>query len=263
MPGLYGSPSGRVDYVLPDLTSRPFRDIHYRLALAYSINRVLNTSRILHGTWAPLNDILPRGTLGYYQAPTEPHFDLGRARAELKQCPGGIHRVKMPYPEGRVEPWIDDEWRAIERQWNKIGIGVKLEFMGYPWYGIATNPLSRSHTRILASTWAQDFADPYDFLTLMLRAGQQFDVSGFNNKEYNRLVDSAAVTQSRAKRAQIYIRAQHIALSLAVWIPVANLYTYELVNPKVHGFVGGEAFWSVVPKNNDWANITVSSKQRP
>jgi ABC-type transport system substrate-binding protein len=66
------------------------------------------------------------------------------------------------------------------------------------------------------------------------------------------------VTFNLAKRRQLYVKAQHIAVSQAAWIPVGYQTYYTMMKPWVHGFVGSEAFYELVPRGNNWANITIS-----
>lgn len=65
-----------------------------------------------------------------------------------------------------------------------------------------------------------DYPDPQDYCTLLLRTGCPRDIGQWDDPAYNKLVDVGEITFNTAKRRQIYIRAQHIAVSQAAWIPI-------------------------------------------
>jgi hypothetical protein len=43
----------------------------------------------------------------------------------------------------------------------------------------------------------------------------------------------------------------------AAWIPLWNTVGYQLVKPYVHGLYGTVAYGYLVPKNHNWANISI------
>lgn len=95
--------------------------------------------------------------------------------------------------------------------------------------------------------------------TLLLRPGYSRDIGEFNDPTYNRLVDQGEVEFNRSKSLQLYVKAQHIALSTGAWISVGNANAYARVNPYVHGFVGSEALFGLILKGNEWANVSIGS----
>jgi ABC-type transport system substrate-binding protein len=139
-----------------------------------------------------------------------------------------------------------------------VGASVKLQPLPFnSWLNVVANPLQSTGHQLTENLWIEDYPDPYDYTTLLLRHGQNYDIGGFNNPAYNKLVDKAAVEANPTKRAQMYEAAQHIALSQGAWISIGNANGYALLNPKVHGFVGSEAFGILVPRSNNWANISI------
>jgi ABC-type transport system substrate-binding protein len=143
--------------------------------------------------------------------------------------------------------------------WSAVGIGVKL--VGLPqtaWVDTIEKPLVSSHTDLAQELWYQDYPDPQDYCTLLLRGGETWNTGGFNDPYYNKLVDQADVTFNKQKRAALYIKAQHYALSVGAWISIGNQVGYAMVKPWVHGLVGNEPFIILMPRNNDWSNVTIS-----
>lgn len=255
--GFIEFPTSEVDYITPNESTAPFNNVHCRLALAYSINRDAINNSILHGSQSSTYAVVPKGMLGYYPGADNPHYNPAKAKAELKLCPGGIHNVNLTYQHTSVD--IDNEYNAIAHMWSVIGANVNVSPLTFnSWLNVVGKPLPSTKTAITENLWIEDYPDPYDYATLLLRAGQNYDIGLFNNPQYNQLVDQAAIEANPAKRAQLYIKAQHIALSQGAWISVGNANGYALVNPKVHGLLGSEAFGILVPKNNDWSTVTIS-----
>ena len=255
--GFYQYPTSIVDYITPNEKAAPFNNVHCRLAVAYAIDRDAINKDILHGTQQSTYAVVPRGMLGYYAGANNPHYSLAMAKKELALCPGGIHNVTLTYQHTSVD--IDAEYAAVQSMLQAAGIGIKLDPLTFnSWLGVVGTSLQSTGHQITENLWIEDYPDPYDYSTLLLRGGQNYDIGGFNNPTYNKLVDRAAVEANPAKRAQMYEAAQHLALSQGAWITIGNANGYAMVNPKVHGFVGSEAFGILVPKGNNWANIHIS-----
>jgi ABC-type transport system substrate-binding protein len=71
-------------------------------------------------------------------------------------------------------------------------------------------------------------------------------------------VDRAVLERNRTTRAQLYIQAQHIALSQGAWISLNYAVNQVLVKPYVHGLVGTEVYSSLVPRDGDWTNVSIA-----
>jgi oligopeptide transport system substrate-binding protein len=256
-PGFYSFPTSNVDYITPNYDEKPFSNIHCRLAVAYAIDRDAINRDVLHGSQVSIYDVVPRGMLGYYNGADNPHYSVAKAKAELAKCPGGIHNAKVVY--GSYSTDNSNEYAALQSMWSAVGISVKLT--GLPqtaWVDTIEKPLVASHTDLAQELWYQDYPDPQDYCTLLLRGHETWNTGGFNDPYYNKLVDQADVTFNKQKRAALYIKAQHYALSTGAWISVGNTLGYAMVKPWVHGLVGNEPFIILMPRNNDWSNVTIS-----
>jgi hypothetical protein len=126
------------------------------------------------------------------------------------------------------------------------------------WYREGVAPTDGLLSIVNSASSVEDYPDPQDYCTLLLRPGYPRDIGEWNNAQYNSLVDRGEVTFNRGVRQQLYIQAQHIALSQRAWISVGQATDYAMVKPYVHGFVGSEAFYELIPRGNNWANITIS-----
>jgi ABC-type oligopeptide transport system substrate-binding subunit len=255
-PGYYEYPASAVEYLTPDLTTAPFDNVHCRLALAYAIDRNTINNKILHGAQKTTYAVVPRGMLGYYGGKNNPHYDLPKARKELAQCPGGVKNVQVAY--AGVATDVDNEFAAISAMAAKAGMEITLKKLQLnDWYNVLGQPLAKSEVQLADNGWIEDYPDPQDYCSLLLHSGSPYNVGGFDNKQYDRLVDTADVTYNAKKRAQLYEKAQNIVIGSGAWITIGNAVGHALVKPYVHGLVGGEAYAFLVAKNNDWSQVTI------
>jgi len=251
---LHEYPSGTVVWLTPNTLMPPFDNVHCRLAVSYAIDLDVLNNQVLRGTERSTYAVVPKGILGYYPGNDNPHYNQARARLELARCP---HRT-VPFRLTIATPFQISS-TAIVRMLRRVGMNVKLEVLSVDgWLNVDSQSLGRTHTQLVVSVYGQDYPDPQDFCTLLLRSGQPYDVGGWHSPRYDSLVDRADVTFDRKKRAQLYIQAQHIALSQGAWISWSYLVNFVLLKPYVHGMVGTEAYADMVPANLDWAKVSIS-----
>ncbi|GAC1514737.1 MAG: ABC transporter substrate-binding protein [Chloroflexota bacterium] len=250
-------PVGSVTYFTPSVHLAPFDNLHCRLAAAYAIDRETVINKVLGGRERPTYAVVPKGMLGYYSGKDNPHYNLSRARSELARCPGRTTPVDLTYLDLGAASRNAGEF--IVRNLADAGFNIKLKPLSLDdWLKIVSKPLDQSKTQLTFTVWNQDYPDPQDFCTILLRSDQGYSVSGWHNSTYDRLVDQAEFVLNRKKRAALYIRAQHIALSQGVWISFSNRLGFALIKPYIHGMVGGVANSGLVPKDGDWANVSIS-----
>jgi ABC-type transport system substrate-binding protein len=250
-------PSSALEFLTPNVHLAPFNNVHCRLAVAYAVNRMGLASHVLDSIRRPTYAIVPKGMLGYYPGNDNPHYNLSRARSELARCPGRTTPVILTYLNSGVSSRIAGA--SIVRMLADAGFHITLKLISNSdWHTVVTHPLDQSHTQIVLNEWAQDYSDPQDYCSLLLRSGQQFNVGRWHNAAYDRLVDRADVLSNPKKRAQLYIQAQHIALSQGAFISISYKVGFALIKPYVHGLVGTEAYNWLMPRNFDWAEVSIS-----
>jgi ABC-type oligopeptide transport system substrate-binding subunit len=249
-------PTSAVTYLIPNVHLAPFDNVHCRLAVAYALDRDTLANSISGGVRRPTYAIVPKGMLGYYDGKDNPHYNPSRARTELAQCPSRTAPSELVYATGGSN---DNFFAAIGNMLAAVGMNAKLKPVSVDqWNTIVSHPLDQSKTELAYVGWAQDYPDPQDYCSLMLRSGSLFNVGGWHNTAYDRLVDRADVLLDPKKRAALYIQAQHLALSQGAFISLTNNLGRVLIKPYVHGLVGSEALGGMVPKDWNWSNVSVS-----
>jgi ABC-type oligopeptide transport system substrate-binding subunit len=238
----------------------PFDNVHCRLAAAYAIDRKTITDKVLHGADKPIYDIVPPGFLGYYNGADNPHYSVAKAKAELAQCPGKNTQVTYTYDTTGSDS--DNRAAALVQMMNAVGFNAKVKAISAnDWFSIVSSGyggMSKSQTQMVFNDWTQDYPDPQDYVELLMDCNQDYNIGGWCNQQFHSLMLKADVEQNAKKRAQEYIQAQHLAISQGAWITQYNSLLFQLIKPWVHGLVTVEGYAVVVPKDMDWANVTIS-----
>jgi ABC-type oligopeptide transport system substrate-binding subunit len=254
-PGYFHYAGSGIEYISLDLTSPPFDNVHCRLAVAYAIDRVTLTQKVLHGAYIPLYTMVPKGFLGYYSGSDNPHYSASKAKSELSQCSGGIN-VDYVYRHDTTDH--EAEAAAVQGMLSNVGIHFNLKGMTRAdWLKIVQKPMSQTGTKATYDDWFMDYPDPQDYCDILMHSDSTYNIGGWKNKQYDHLVEQARSETNRTKRAQLYVKAQHIVLSQGAWIALTNFANFNLVKPSVHGFVGSYSQGDVWPVNNDWSKVTV------
>lgn len=252
-------PTSIVAYITPNTRMAPFSNVHCRLALSYALDRETIANSLLNRAAAPAYVIVPRGFQGYYNGRiSEPHLDLQRARAEVAQCPYRSVPVKFSYPTGSSDR--DNVGTAVVAMMTQVGFHAAAKpLTANDWDTVVSQPLSKTGTQLVRNGWQQDYPDPQDYVSLLLRSDAAYNIGGWKNSRFDRLTNQADVESVPARRAQLYRQAEHIALSEGAWIAMTNNLGHALVKPYVHGLIGTAAYGDLVPRNDDWGNVSISS----
>jgi oligopeptide transport system substrate-binding protein len=253
-----GAATSSVTEIAANFHLAPFNNVHCRLAVEYAINRNLISSKIYHGVTHPYYTVVPPGFLGAYSGSDSPHYNLTKAKAEFNACGSGKSTpVKLVYNTGNADR--DNAWGEMANELRQAGFNATVDAKAVnDWANIVSEPLDKTNTQLVRNGWQQDYPDPQDYITTLLRCGNIYDIGGFCNTKFNSLVDQADVEANSKKRAALYIQAQRIAISQGAWIPLYYNHNDWLLKPYVNGLVLTVAYGYLTPKNFDWSNVTVS-----
>jgi ABC-type oligopeptide transport system substrate-binding subunit len=251
-------PTSVVRYFVPNTNKAPMNDVHCRLAAAYAIDRNKLANTILHGTVNIIYDVVPPGFLSYYDGKDNPHFNPKKAKAEFGKCRSKSVPMKLTYPTGSSDS--DRTFSEANRELQAVGFKSAVNpISANDWFSVVSQLLDNSNTQFVMGGWQQDYPDPQDYVSILLRCGSDYNIGLWCSKTFSNLVDRADMESNPRKRAQLYIRAQHLAIGQGAWITLWNTESYELIKPYVRGMTGGVAYADIVPKNYDWSNVTVGN----
>jgi peptide/nickel transport system substrate-binding protein/oligopeptide transport system substrate-binding protein len=113
-------------------------------------------------------------------------------------------------------------------------LGLKVEVLDVDWPQY-NQGLTRKTFPAYELTWVADFPDPETFLWNLFDSRSPDNYSGYDNPQYDALLDKAAATLDVDERAQIYAAAEKLLLADNVVFPVSYDIRYTLRKPYVHG----------------------------
>ncbi|NTJ67450.1 peptide ABC transporter substrate-binding protein [Agrobacterium rhizogenes] len=229
---------GTYYYVL-NATKPPFNDKRVRQALSMAVNREVIGPKILGTGELPMYSWVPPGTANYGEPAyvswkDEPYKQkVEEAKKLLKEAGfGPDHPLKA-----QLRYNTNDNHKriavAIAAMWKPLGVDIEL-------YNTETkvhyDEMQRGEVQIGRAGWLADYNDPINFLNL-LSTGVEMNYGRWSNKDYDALIKQGNEEIDLKKRAEIYKKAEQLALDDSAAIPIYYYVSQNIVAPKVQGFV--------------------------
>lgn len=211
----------------------PVNNRKVRQAFSMAIDRGV-FPQILKGGELPANSWIPEGMQAY------------NPNVGIKFDPEGAKRLmkEAGYPDGKGFPDITAVFSTnpenllvaqnLQAQWKKnLGINVKLDNQEWKVYlkTLQTNPPA-----IWRLGWGADYPDPDNFMNLFTSDSGN-NRTRWKNREYDSLIEAAAMEPDTGRRKKLYDKAQRILTEEDV--PIMPLFTAAqnlLIKPYVKGF---------------------------
>lgn len=252
------APTSTIGYITLNTKSAPFNNKNCRLAVAWSLNRK-SLMAVIHNASAPLNTILPPGFPGYSSSVKKkaPNYSLSKAKSYFRKCGSGA-ATPFKYTYNSSSSDSDHLALAISQQMNAAGFhstpqGTTVD----DWYKDVSHTLSSNGITAIRNGWAQDYPDPQDYISLLFRCGNTYDIGEWCNSKFDKLADKADTTPNGPKRNSLYAQAQLIALNNGVPVMYDNGVGHFLVRRTIKGLNAYIAWSDVVPANLDWSKVSI------
>lgn len=237
---LRSAPYLSVYYYILNLDKAPFKDQPaLRQALSMAIDRKTLAEKVVGAGDVPAYSFVPPGVAGHQQvqyrwAETPYPERLQQAQALYEQA--GYSRVAPLQVEMRYNTSENHKKIAvaIAAMW-KQALGVEATLVNEEWKVFLQTRKNRSAWEALRFSWVGDYNDANTFLEIMHSAHGQND-AGYDNPEYDRLIEAAAVETDLGKRAGLLARAERMMLDDYPVIPVHFSVSKHLVKPWVQGY---------------------------
>ncbi|KAA1174077.1 peptide ABC transporter substrate-binding protein [Rhizobium tropici] len=226
-------------YYVMNATKPPFNDKRVRQALSLAVNREVIGPKILGTGELPMYSWVPPGTANYGEPAyvswkDEPYKQkVEEAKKLLKEAGfGPDHPLKA-----QLRYNTNDNHKriavAIAAMWKPLGVDIEL-------YNTETkvhyDEMQRGEVQIGRAGWLADYNDPINFLNL-LSTGVEMNYGRWSNKDYDALIKQGNEEIDLKKRAEIYKKAEQLALDDSAAIPIYYYVSQNIVAPKVQGFV--------------------------
>ncbi|MCK5359119.1 MAG: peptide ABC transporter substrate-binding protein, partial [Gammaproteobacteria bacterium] len=241
LPGeLHISPTLGTYYYGFNLTRAPFKDnLKLRQALSMAVERDILTEKITKAGEIPAFGWVPPG-VNDYTSQQLPYAKLSRAerikKAKQLYKEAGYSKgnplvleIRYNTSEGHKKVAI-----AISAMW-KMNLGIKTKLINEEWKVFLENRKQKKLTQAFRGGWIGDYNDAFTFAELM-QSNHGINDSGYNNPEYDKLLEQAATESDMEKRRGIMEEAERMLLKDHAIMPLYFYVTKHLIKPYVKGY---------------------------
>lgn len=227
-------------YYVLDTRKPPFDDVRVRQAFSMAVDRDFLSEKIFSGTQLPAYSFVPEGIVGY--TPAKPEWaDLDQLDREDK---AKELLKEAGYGEGGKPLKVDIRFNtndnhkkvatAVADMWKVLGAEVTIQNLDV-----------KSHYAYLQEGgsfdaarcgWQADYADPENFLNLMVSSNKTFNYGHYTNAKFDELMKASYEERDAAKRLQLMHDAEQIAMDEQGVVPLMVHASTWLVSNKVKGF---------------------------
>ena len=224
-----------------NLTKPPFKDnLSLRRALSMAIDRKIIVEKITGIGEKPLYSWVPPGIYGYDPVQLD-YADWSQeqrvAEAQKLYKEAGYSKGDPLTVEIRYNTSENHKKLAIAigAMW-KMNLGVRVKLVNEEWKVFLENRKQKLVTEVFRAGWIGDYNDPYTFSEL-LHSQHGINDSGYNNPEYDALLEKAAFEGDPEKRIKILQQAESILLADQPIIPIYSYVSKHLLKPYVGNYV--------------------------
>ena len=233
-----------VGYVAYNLEKPKLNQREVRLALDMAINRQALVAAAYGDQAVVASNPFPPSLWAYNTSLKNPPVDVAKAKALL---------AKAGYPMGfETEIWtttLNKSWRTLaemlQADWAKIG--VKANIVTLEW-GEYLKRLNQGDHSIALSSWTGDYADPENFLNVLLtcKAVGGSNHARYCSPEFDALVNQAGSLTNQAERTKLYEQAQVLFKHDLPWSTLSHAVKTQPLRKTVQGYslspFGGQDF---------------------
>ena len=224
-----------------NLTKPPFKDnLKLRRALSMAIDRKIIVEKITGIGEKPLYSWVPPGIYGYQPVQLD-YADWTQEQrvAEAKKLyqeagysKGNPLTVEIRYNTSENHKKLSI---AIAAMW-KMNLGVRVKLVNEEWKVFLENRKQKLVTQVFRAGWIGDYNDPFTFSEL-LHSQHGINDPGYNNPQYDALLEQAAFEGDPGKRIEILRQAEAILLADQPIIPIYSYVSKHLIKPYVGNYV--------------------------
>ena len=230
-------PMLQINFLRFNTARPPLNDPRVRRALSLTIDRAALAQSVLQGSRAPALAITPPGTGGYTaRASVATNVEEAKKLLAAAGFPGGqgLPVIDIQARNDEIMPRVAE---ALQAMWKR-DLGLKTTISQVEQKTWIQNQQTANYG-ISTAAWTADFPDPVTFLG-MFTANSAYNWTGWNHPEYEKLLDTAAMTADAKQRYEIFQQAETLLLNEA---PVAPLF-YGAQTYLIHSAVKG---WEPAP----------------
>lgn len=239
---VYASPALSTYYYVFDSRHEPFNDLRVRKALSMAIDRDFLAEKIYGGAQLPTFNLVPPGMEGY----TLPKVDIADMDQLDREDAAKALLKEAGYGEGGKPLTIDIRYNtnenhkkiaiAVADMWKALGSNITVTTQNLDVKAHYAYLQEGGKFDVARAGWSADYADPENFLNLLVSSNKAFNYGHWQNAKFDELMKSSYLERDPAKRMKILQDAESLALSEYSLTPMMNYASLWLVNHKVKGF---------------------------
>jgi len=223
-----------------NLKRPPFKDQPgLRQALAMVIDRKVITEKLLGAGELPALGWVPTGVQGYAgQQVSWADWPMSKRLDEARRlyAAAGYSAQHPLQVEIRYNSYNDHRRIALAVAWMwKQALGVQTHLVNEEWKVFLQNRRAGLVTQVFRGSWVGDYNDPSTFLNLLQSDNGKNDM-GYDNPEYDQLLQQAAQQRDPAQREQTLQQAERLMLGDMPVLPIYFYVSHRLIKPYVKGW---------------------------
>jgi oligopeptide transport system substrate-binding protein len=146
----------------------------------------------------------------------------------------GLPQITLSY---RSDARTKTRAEAIQNIYQQsLGININLEPVEAKEL-VARRKKNETYPQMVMAGWCQDYPDPQDWYSTVFNSAGTVEHNGWKSAQFDQLTDQGDIQQDPGIRRELYRQAAQVLLTET---PVFMMYwavVWELVNPRVQGFV--------------------------
>ena len=231
-------PGFNVGYLGYNVEKGPLGKLEVRQALDMAINKDAILQAVYQGAGTKATNPMPPTQWSYNDQLKDAPYDVEKAKELLKKA--GVPEnyelnlwampVQRPYnPNAKLMA------EMVQADWAKVG--VKAKIVSYEWGEYLKRAKTGEQDAIIVG-WTGDNGDPDNWLgvNLSCKAINGNNYARWCNKEFDKLVTDAVKTTDKAKRTEMYMKAQEIFKREVPWTTMAHSVVTVFTTPNVSNF---------------------------
>lgn len=237
------APQLSYDYIGMNLTREPFDDVRVRQAIAYALDRQVLCEAGYFGLCEPVQGPVGTGSPWHFDySPYDQDIEKAKTLLEEAGYPDGFEMELLPTTQyGETVRAA----QALQQQLAEIGIESTINAPEWSeWLELEGNFKYDAYI----CNW-NGLIDADQYYYLQHRSDQVFNFTGYNNPEFDELVDQGRSISDFDERYDIYQQANQTLVDDAPYIYMYNKKEIRAYAPFVKGFVvrpdQANNFWTV------------------
>ncbi len=223
-----------------NLTQPPFKDnLNLRRALTMAIQREIIVEKVTRLGEQPAYSWVPSGVYNYgTQVPEWASWPWEKRLAEARRLyklagydDENPLRIELRYNTSENHKKVAVAIAAMLKQ----NLGVRVNLINEEWKVFLETRKQKRVTQLFRAGWIGDYNDANTFAELMYSTHGIND-PGYNNPEYDALLDAAAVEGDFQKRREILEQAERMLLEDQPIMPIYFYVSKKMVSPRIDGF---------------------------